>query len=86
MVLAGLLSSRENQFYNPKPQTRRQQRVNNLKGTAVDLEERGEKNMKHEKTKKCFHKPFNPIRNVGKLVLMRNKSRTSKANNTNESH
>ena len=55
--------------------------MNDLKSTAVDLKERGEKNVKHMKTKKCFYKPFNPIRNVEKLLLIRDKLRSYNPNN-----
>jgi len=55
--------------------------MKNLTGTAVDLKERGEKNVKHVKTKKCFHMPFNPIRNVEKLLLIRDKLRSYNPNN-----
>ena len=53
--------------------------MSNSNGTAVNLNERREKSMKHEKHQKDCRKPFNPIRNVEKLLLTRNKLRTSDA-------
>jgi hypothetical protein len=55
--------------------------MTNLNGTSVNLNERRERGLKHEKTNKCFHKPFNTIRNVEKLLLIRDKLRSYNPNN-----
>ena len=53
--------------------------MTNLNGTAVNLNERRAESMKCEKHQKDCRKPFNPIRNVEKLLRTRNKLRTSDA-------
>jgi hypothetical protein len=55
--------------------------MSNSNGTAVNQNERMEESMKHEKPQKDCRKPFNPIRNVEKLLLTKNKFRASGANN-----
>jgi hypothetical protein len=55
--------------------------MKNLTGTAVDLREKEEGSKKNYKIKKHYHKPFNPIRNVEKFLLIRDKLRSYNHNN-----